>query len=1389
MKRRMFALILALSLCITALPLLAAPAVAADDTADTWKPVFRFVLFSDEHIDAAAGGETIGYNNGHRLPELIQAANKLAEADGVPLSALVAAGDQVSAGYPLEYTYLADRLTEVKKIYDLPIYAILGNHEYNNGYFRRGNDTAKKFACDDYVAYTENEDGTTNEEEVLAGFRGAFTDKLSSVLANSDVNYRATIGTGDYVYPLVLLSVEDYNGTVGESTLSWLRTNLAAAKAEHPGKPIFLICHYALQNTVTNSDRAASYIPESEALRTLLADYPEVILASGHTHQSARLPRTAWSLEDGFSAMSIPSLAAQNQFYMVEADESGNVRFIPYALSGSTATQLTAPDGKPLYYAFSYTNGSPANQTYTETARQTMAPAFASDAELTVSNLTIVGTGVSATLRIPQALAGATPADSFSVTIAETGGTTKTNTYTTNIWAAAPAATVNAGLSLKPGATYTVTVTPVSAFGVRGEALAVIIETPTATETSIPYAWSTAFKLGGTNSPTFDGTAKTITYNGDWEIGNYKEAPLPLNKYENYVGWNTTYGNVWDRGGYHHQGITAVLPCDAKRGVLYTGYTAEVAGYLTFAASGMTVGGGNATGAIGYAIVNLTSGEVLWPQNASGRFDATSYTATNTDWATLPSGETLEDISVTARVEKGDLIAFVATRGDGFNAWGYQGLFLSIDYTHMIKRELTLSTDRFVQVVGGADFPTAENGGIVWKNNFTVGRWNGTYTPFAYSNAERFMLSAGGGSPWTTDGGLYYTVKTGEDGKNHDAPFILPSPTGSSAAVVWTAPRTGYVRLLLQDMMAQADGQAFAVVRNFTDLVSSGGTFNGAYTSETWTSCLTGIASGLTLKEIYVEEGDTLALLLDRGENRTVGWGMYGIDLAVSYTAYKTVTTRVRSATNDFLPDIKTTKNGETLATSSSWSLVGYTDAANIGTDTIIAPVKRASNNLVPASASDISGAQIGVSNGTNSQFGPAGAFALKSGVIGGYRYVARESGIADLRFDELSGGNGSWFAGGETVAYAIYVNGTKIWPAGDDWFSITYTADNRKTNYADIINTYLPSGLYLAQGDRVEFLATMKTSGVYIYQGAGYVHLPRLDYTAVSQRSAVMDAALGVRFLPVGDEVLTAATIGGKTATVTAEAGSYLLGGILPSGMTETITLTWQAPATVFERKSGDSVTVFHAAYTEELTYAGLLMDYVNTYRTAEDALGKAIYQLAVATLNYGAAAQKRFAAENTALPDAGLTDTEKALSLGSAADAFSLTGTETDYTFSGAACILRDRVQIKLLLTANAPTAGARLMYWTDTEEAQYLELATQSGGPDTALKAYLDVLPTAYGTVWHFRVVDASGTALSAELTYSVGSYAARVTAEAEIAGRIITMGAAAEAYRTAANAANA
>ena len=230
-------------------------------------------------------------------------------------------------------------------------------------------------------------------------------------------------------------------------------------------------------------------------------------------------------------------------------------------------------------------------------------------------------------------------------------------------------------------------------------------------------------------------------------------------------------------------------------------------------------------------------------------------------------------------------------------------------------------------------------------------------------------------------------------------------------------------------------------------------------------------------------------------------------------------------------------------------------------------------------------------------------------------------------------------------------------------------------------------------------------------------------------------------------------------------------------------------APATVFERKSGDSVTISHAAYTEELTYAGLLMDYVNTYRTAEDALGKAIYQLAVATLNYGAAAQKRFAAENTPLPDAGLTDAEKALSLGSAADALSLTGTATDYTFNGAACILRDRVQIKLLLTANTPTAGARLMYWTDTEEAQYLELATQSGGPDTAQKAYLDVLPTAYGTVWHFQVVDASGAALSAELTYSVGSYAARVTAEAEIAGRIITMGAAAEAYRTALNAANA
>ena len=1377
MKKRTLSFLLALSLCITALPLLALPAVAAE-TEDTWNPVFRFVLVSDEHIDAAPGGNTIN-NNGSRLPNMMQAAYGIAKG-GVPLSALVLAGDSVSAGYPLEYTTLVDRLNEVQGKNDdsLPLYAILGNHEYNNGYFRGLNSTAKNYAYAGSIAY----DGQ-NEEAVLAGLRAAFTEKLSGVLTNTDVNYRATIGTGENAYSLILVSVDDYNGTMKESTLTWLSENLAAAAVATPDKPIFLICHYALKDTVTASNSTASYIPESDDLRAVLAKYPQVIMASGHTHRSSFLPRTAYAAENGFSAMSIPSLAENREFYMVEADANGTVRFTPYSLNGTQAQPLIGPDGKAVYYAFSYAGKTPVNQVYTDAYRATLVPAFAADATPTVGQLSAVGSLVTGTLRIPQALAGATPADSFTVEWKDADGETNTRTVPADVWRSSPADVVTS-ISMTQGKTYTVTVTPVSAYNVPGQALSVTLETPTATETKIPFTYSSSYALGGTNGPTFDGTNNTITFHDGWQMGVYKDEILTLNKYENYTGWNSTFGNVWDRGGYHHQDKTAVLPFDAGRGVLWQGYRAEYAGYLTFTAAGMKVGGNNGMGDIGYAIVNLRSGEVLWPTAAGATFAPTSYSASNTAWCTLPSGETLAEIRVNARVEAGDIIAFVATKGADFNAWGYQGLSLSVAYSDMIKKELTLSTDRFVQVGGGDNFPAVTPvgdtayGGIAFRNNFTAGAYqNGNYTPYAWSNHERFGLSESS-SLWGADGGLFYTDKS-FDGTKANAPFVLPSGKSNSAAIVWTAPRAGVVRFDLRNMQTAKSGQVWVVVRNFSELLSGKGDFTGAYDAATWLECPVDTSVTYRLNEIEVKEGDTIALLLNRGAN-TDGWGMYGIDLAVSYTAYATRTTRVRSVQNDLLPDIKKTGEGQTLATSSSWSVVGYTSAENIGTDNIIAPVKRVSHHLVPASVSDINAAEIAISNGAWVEaYGPAGAFALKSGKIGGYRYTARESGIANLRFDELSGGHGQWFAGGETVAYAIYVNGSKIWPAGNDWFSITYTAENRKTNYADIINTYLPNDLYLAQGDRVEFLATMKTSGVYIYQGSGYVHLPRLDYTAVAQRTAVMDAALGVRFLPAGGERITAATIGGAAAAVTESGNGYLLSGILPVNMTETIVLTWQAPDTVYE-----GVTITHAAYTEELSYAGLLMDYINAYRASTDAFGQAVYRLAVATLNYGAAAQKRFAPEKTVLPDAGLTDAEKALALGSTADALTLAGDETAYTFRGASCVLRDCVQIKLYLLANTPDAGARLAYWADDGVKKYLDLEGEAG---TTMNAYLDVLPTAYASIWHFRVEDADGKALSAEMTYSISSYAARMPAEADIAGRLITMGAAAEAYAAAARAA--
>jgi len=75
---------------------------------------------------------------------------------------------------------------------------------------------------------------------------------------------------------------------LSEAQLEWLK--IALNNNYVPNKAIFVFLHQPLQGTVSGSIERG--IVQSDALRLILSQYPEVILFSGHTHWELRLTST-----------------------------------------------------------------------------------------------------------------------------------------------------------------------------------------------------------------------------------------------------------------------------------------------------------------------------------------------------------------------------------------------------------------------------------------------------------------------------------------------------------------------------------------------------------------------------------------------------------------------------------------------------------------------------------------------------------------------------------------------------------------------------------------------------------------------------------------------------------------------------------------------------------------------------------------------------------------------------------------------------------------------------------------------------------------------------------------------------------------------------------------
>jgi len=177
--------------------------------------------------------------------------------------------------------------------------------------------------------------------------------------------------------------------------LKTLEAYIKSSVDKDPSRPVFVITHFPLENTVAGSETRLdpdAYHRRSGDLMAIFDKYPQVILFSGHLHFPFLHPRSIYQtnftmigtgsskqMYSGYSTMNNPAPPSSwRQHYYVEVYEDKVVVY-PYELGGTTPEPIGDPyiidlpkDGSAI---------NPANFRYTPAKRDMAAPSFPAGAD------------------------------------------------------------------------------------------------------------------------------------------------------------------------------------------------------------------------------------------------------------------------------------------------------------------------------------------------------------------------------------------------------------------------------------------------------------------------------------------------------------------------------------------------------------------------------------------------------------------------------------------------------------------------------------------------------------------------------------------------------------------------------------------------------------------------------------------------------------------------------------------------------------------------------------------------------------------------------------------------------------------------------------------------
>jgi len=427
------------SLCIAALLVLACltvsvSAAAGDAVSAKSKDgvAFRFALIGDSHVNA----------NGQHKEYFEQALKTLNTVGGV--DALGLNGDVVLFSTSLSNTPyeiingLLDTYGYGKDEGEIPYAYAMGNHEF-----------------------MQNDNNTETAAQAVSIFETQMQQPLDY---HMEVNGYHVIASGGESYSCQW-SAGNYN-----TDEAWIMSEIEAIEASedyNPNHPIFLMLHHPIIGTVLNgiSNIDRRYTTD---FVDFLAARPNIVQLTAHQHAAAQYPQTI-SQDAGFTAFQTPLTATsgggtQHQTSFIDVTTDNKVMI--YKIDMTSQTYIGEP------WVIDLTKGAEGFQYTTEArSKYTAAPVNAEGATVEATDLA----NYSATISYPVGTVD-TAGDNMvrrhmvTVTDKETGDVLVSQYYGADFTTVPQPETVSVTLNnLDAGTTYTVTATPESMYGVKGE--------------------------------------------------------------------------------------------------------------------------------------------------------------------------------------------------------------------------------------------------------------------------------------------------------------------------------------------------------------------------------------------------------------------------------------------------------------------------------------------------------------------------------------------------------------------------------------------------------------------------------------------------------------------------------------------------------------------------------------------------------------------------------------------------------------------------------------------------------------------------------------------------------------------------------------------------------